>query len=204
MPKMQLGMRGTQLAAVVFLLLGVAACRSLPGGRFLAGMATGDYRSDAMTQQDLRLALMQYASRFEATIVATADTISAGTRDPVIQRRTLRWKLGITPVVNQAAFLAEPEAAYVAMLTVATAMQEFLTTGGGTEAFGAQQQIAVEASNELVQASGRAARERHTSSSRNGMGRPPLECGRSGPPTGSAGWDPTGPPRSPRRGTAVA
>lgn len=152
MPKMQLGMRGTQLAAVVFLLLGVAACRSLPGGRFIVGMATGDYRSDAMTQQDLRLALMQYASRFEATIVATADTISAGTKDPVIQRRTLRWKLGITPVVNQAAFLAEPEAAYVAMLTVATAMNEFLTTGAGTDAFAAQQPLAIEASNELLQA----------------------------------------------------
>ena len=70
---------------------------------------------------------MQYASRFEATIVATADTIAAGTKDPVIQRRTLRWKLGVTPVVNQAAFMTEPEAAYVAMLTVATSMHEFLT-----------------------------------------------------------------------------
>ena len=54
--------------------------------------------------------------------------------------------------MNQAAFLAEPEAAYVAMLTVATAMQEFLTTGAGIDAFGEQQQLAVQASNELVQA----------------------------------------------------
>lgn len=146
-------MRGARLAAAIGVLLCVAAgCRSLPGGRFIAGMATGDYRSDAMTQQELRLALMQYASRFEATIVAAADTISANTQDPVIQRRTLRWKLGITPVVNQAAFLSEPEAAYVAMLTVATAMQEFLTTGGGTDAFGEQQSLAVEASNDLLAA----------------------------------------------------
>jgi hypothetical protein len=85
-------------------------------------------------------------------VIATADTISAGTKDPVIQRRALRWKLGVTPVVNQAAFLSEPEAAYVAMLAVATAMKEFLTTGSGVEAFGDQQTLAVDASQELVAA----------------------------------------------------
>ena len=73
-------------------------------------------------------------------------------QDPLIQRRALRWKLGLTPVVNQAAFLSEPEAAYVAMLTVATSMHDFLTTGGGAEAFGEQQKLAVDASTELLAA----------------------------------------------------
>ena len=63
----------------------LGACRSIPGGRFVAGLATGDFGSGRITQQELREALVQYASRFEATVVATADTISAGTqgsRDP--------------------------------------------------------------------------------------------------------------------------
>ena len=51
-----MGMRGATLATLVCLLASLPACRSLPGGRFIAGMATGDYRSDAMTQQVLRLA----------------------------------------------------------------------------------------------------------------------------------------------------
>jgi len=144
--------RGAGALALTGVLLCLGACRSLPGGRFVAGLTTGDYGSGRISQQELREALSEYASRFEATTVATADSIAAGTKDPLIQRRTLRWKLGIIPVVNQAAFLSEPEAAYVAMLTAATATRDFLTTGGGTDAFGDQQQLAVDASNELVQA----------------------------------------------------
>jgi len=148
-------MQKTRLAGLLAglgLLLLLGACRSIPGGRYVAGLATGDFSSGRITQEELREALVQYASRFEATIISTADTISAGTKDPVIQRRTLRWKLGMTPVVNQAAFLSEPEAAYVAMLTVATSMHEFLTTGGGADVFGEQQQLAVDASAELLAA----------------------------------------------------
>jgi hypothetical protein len=138
--------------AIAFMLLCLAsACASLPGGRYVAGVVTGEgVAGGRITRQELREGLVQYASRFEATVIATADTISAGTHDPVIERRALHWKLGVTPVVNQAAFLAEPEAAYVAMLTVATSMHEFLTAGGGVDAFGDQQQLAVDASTELL------------------------------------------------------
>jgi hypothetical protein len=143
-------MRAFQLASSVCLLLLVTACSSLPGGQYLSDAVTGGgFGSGRITQEQLRDALVQYAGRFEATVIAAADKISAGTRDPLIQRRTLRWKLGVTPVVNQAAFLNEPEAAYVAMLTLATSMRDFLTTGGGVSAFGEQQSLAVEASLEL-------------------------------------------------------
>jgi len=146
-------MQKTRLAGLLAgLCLLLGACRSLPGGRYVAGLATGDFSSGRITQQELREALLQYASRFEATVVATADTISAGTKDPVIQRRALRWKLGMTPAVNQAAFLREPESSYVAMLTVATSMHEFLTTGGGVDAFGEQHKLAADASAELLAA----------------------------------------------------
>jgi len=146
-------MREALPAIALLVLLLASACASLPGGRFVAGVMRGEgVGGGRITQEELRERLVQYASRFEATVIATADTISAGTRDPLIQRRTLRWKLGLTPVVNQAAFLAEPEAAYVAMLMVATSMHEFLTTGGGVDAFGEQQQVAVDASTELLAA----------------------------------------------------
>jgi hypothetical protein len=146
-------MRAIRPAIVPLLLLLASGCASLPGGRYVSGLVTGERTgSGRITQQELREALLQYASRFEATIIATADTISAGTKDPVIQRRTLRWKLGVTPVVNQAAFMSEPESAYVAMLTVATSMHEFLTAGTGADAFGDQQKLAVDASAELLAA----------------------------------------------------
>jgi hypothetical protein len=145
-------MRAASLAIALMLLWLASACASLPGGRYVAGVMRGEGGGGRITQQELREALVEYASRFEATVISTADTISAGTSDPTIERRALRWKMGVTPVVNQAAFLAEPEASYVAMLTVATSMHDFLTTGGGVDAFGDQQQLAVDASTDLLAA----------------------------------------------------
>jgi hypothetical protein len=146
-------MRAASLPLALIALWLASACASLPGGRYVARVVRGEGMAPGgITQQELREELVQYASRFEATVIATGDTISAGTSDPTIQRRALRWKLGVTPVVNQAAFLAEPEAAYVAMLTVATSMHEFLTAGGGVGAFGDQQQLAVDASADLLAA----------------------------------------------------
>jgi hypothetical protein len=109
-------------------------------------------QSGRITKQELRDALLQYASRFEATVVATAGTISAGTRDPLVQRRALRWKVGMVPVANQAAFLREPKAAYVAALTLATSLHQYLTVGGGALVFEEKQALAVEASEELLAA----------------------------------------------------
>ncbi len=146
-------MRADSLAIALMLLWLASGCASIPGGRYVAGVVTGEsLATSRITQQELRYALVQYASRFEATVVATADTISAGSEDPVVQRRALRWKLGVTPIANQAAFLSEPEAAYVALLTLATSMHDFLSTGGGSEILGDQQQLAVDASQELLDA----------------------------------------------------
>ena len=146
-------MRAASLAIALTVLWLASACASLPGGRFVAGVVTGESLVPGrITQEELRDALVQYASRFEATVVATADTIAAGTQDPVVQRGALRWKLGVTPVANQAAFLSEPEAAYVALLTLATSVRDFLVKGGGAQLFGEQQQLAVDASQELVDA----------------------------------------------------
>ncbi len=147
-------MRAASLAIALTVLWLASGCASLPGGRFVAGVLTGESLTPGrITQEELRDALIQYASRFEATVIATADTIAAGTQDPVVQRRALRWKLGVTPVANQAAFLSEPEAAYVALLTLATSMRDFLAPGGGgAQIFGEQQQLAVDASQELLTA----------------------------------------------------
>lgn len=145
------GMGRVGAAAGLCLLVMLGGCRLIPGGTYVSNLASGNaFTGGRMTQQELREALVQYASRFEATVVGAADTIAANTKDPVMQRRALRWKLGVTPVVNQAAFLNEPEDAYVGMLTVATSMHEFLENGGGVEAFGSQQKLAIDVSSELL------------------------------------------------------
>ncbi len=145
--------RPHQLAIVLPVLLLLGACAAIPGSRHISGLMMGEgSRSGRITQQELREGLLQYASRFEATVIATADTIAAGTRDPLVQRRALRWKVGIAPLVNQAAFAGEPEAAFVAVLTLATSLHHYLTVGGGTVLFEENQALAVEASEELLAA----------------------------------------------------
>jgi hypothetical protein len=140
------------VVSCVLVVLAVSGCSSIMGNRYVAGLRSGDFGSGRITQEELREGLIQYASRFDATVVATANTISAGTKDPLIQRRALRWKLELTPVVNQVAFAGEPESAYVSVLTIATSMNDYLTTGGGVDVFGAQQKLAIDASAELLTA----------------------------------------------------
>ena len=136
-------------ACLGLLLLG--GCNSIPGYRTVENMVMGrGVGSGRITQQELRESLVQYANRFEATVVTVANQISLGTQDPTMQRRTLRWKLGLIPAVNESAFLPEPESAYVALLTITTSQNDFLTRGGGAQAFGDQQPAAIAASQELM------------------------------------------------------
>lgn len=144
--------RATTLLAALALVLASGGCSSIPGGNYVSNLAAKTFQPGRISREELREALVQFASRFEATVVATADTITVGTQDPVIQRRALRWKIGMSPAINQAAFQPDALAAYVAMLTLATSLDEYLTTGGGKAAFGDQQSLAVEASGEIAAA----------------------------------------------------
>lgn len=144
--------RLTAILAGVVWIAAVSGCSSLPGASYVSNLAAKTFTPGRISHEELREAVIQFASGFEARIIAAANTIEAGSTDPVIQRRTLRWKLGMTPAINQAAFLPESVSAYVGMLTLATSMQEYLATGAGREVFGEQQQLAVDASNEIVTA----------------------------------------------------
>lgn len=138
------------VALVAVGLLG--ACGSIPGAPLVSSLADQTIYKGRITEEELREALLQFASRFESTLIATANTIAAGTTDVAIQRRTLRWKLGMTPAITEAAFQSEPEAAYVALLTLATSLDEYLRTGSGRNVFEDQQSIATDASGELLAA----------------------------------------------------
>jgi len=139
------------IAAIACVLLS-SACSVVPGGQAVSNFASNTLNRGRPSKEELREGLVRYASRFEATVVAAANTIADGTRDTTIQRRALRWKLGMTPAVNEAAFQSDPLSGYVVMLTLATSMREYLTTGAGREVFAEQQPLAVDASDDLVAA----------------------------------------------------
>lgn len=145
--------KGVVLALVAFAAAGLlGGCRAIPGVSLVDGLADQTIYKGRISEEELREALLQFASRFESTVIATANAIAAGTNDVTIQRRTLRWKLGMTPAITEATFQSEPESAYVALLTLATSLDEYLTTGSGREVFADQQKLATDASGELLAA----------------------------------------------------
>ena len=74
--------------------------------------------------------LATYASVFQGTITVAADTIRGNTRDPEIRRRTLLWKLRISPVAYETALLPDPLQSYVLLFALAASQAELPLHGG--------------------------------------------------------------------------
>ena len=126
----------------------------------LAGCSTGrpviplfgrTQRNDRISAEELEGYLATYSSVFQGTVTVAADTIRANSRDPEIRRRTLLWKLRIIPLAYQTALLPDPLQSFVLLFTLASSQETYLSTGEGSQLFGKDQQIAIDASQELRQ-----------------------------------------------------
>lgn len=92
----------TGIVAMLFLLSGCSLLRFT--------VSTGE---SPLPEADSRMRLMSRGFYYAATdeIMATADSIAAGSDDPEIQRRTIRWKLHATRAAVTAAMQQAPELA---------------------------------------------------------------------------------------------
>jgi len=117
-----------------------------------SALGLGRGSGQGFTEEDLRNDLASYAARFKATVTASADQISTATADPEMRRSALLWKIRIVPIVDQTAFIPDPELSYVAIFALAISQHEYLATGAGADLFGDAQPLAVAASEELVEA----------------------------------------------------
>jgi hypothetical protein len=102
------------------------------------------------TQADLSGELDAYAARFAALVNNTADDIHDASQSRVVRKRTLVWKLQMPPLLEEVAYGDSPQFAYAACVLVAIAQQRYLTDGDGRDLFEAQQPLAVDAANQLV------------------------------------------------------
>lgn len=138
-------------ACLAGLLLLAGGCRSVPGlGYVRNALFSWGGGGPQFTEEDLREDLAGYAARFKATVTATADEIGDASADPEQKRRALLWKIRIVPIADEAAFLSDPERAYVALFALATSQHDYLATGAGADVFGDAQPAAVAASESLV------------------------------------------------------
>lgn len=127
------------------LLVAAPGCASLP----FRLPFTGSGLERGFTQEELAEELDAYATRFAGLVSTAGEEIAATSDDPTIRRRTLLWTLRIVPAVQEAAFVPDPRAGYVRVVTIAVMMRRSLSDGDGRALFGAAQPIAVTASELL-------------------------------------------------------
>lgn len=106
-------------------------------------------RGARLTEEELRAQLADYAGRFAAAVSATTYDITQGTRDRTVRRAALLWRVRIVPLVQQAAFEEDPQAAYISVLTIVVMVHQFLTEGDGRDVFGTEQPKAIQLMREL-------------------------------------------------------
>ncbi len=133
-------------------LLGLSGgCASIPGFSGLWNLLPfTNGRSSGFTQEDLRADVSSYAARFAAGVVSAAEEVTSGTTDPEIRRRALLWKVRITPLIESAELLGDPEQSYVALYALALGQRDYLESGAGRDIFGASQDVAVKAAQAIV------------------------------------------------------
>ena len=126
----------------MLLLVGVGAfgCAQLPGMR---------RAEPGITEEELRQSLASFSARFASVVGNAGGLIRDETSDPLIQRRVLLWEIQLVPLVQEAAFLPDPQEAFVAVNGVVVMQRRYLTEGDGANVFGPQQPLAVEAARQL-------------------------------------------------------
>lgn len=129
--------------AVLALLAVLAGCR-MPGAREeywkKYEALSEDYRPEVA-----RLRVHEFVIRFARLIEEAADRIAAATDDPRVHRNAVAWKANSVAAAEAAGFRTEPLGGILDMWALCLQMRGFFTEGPGSEVFGAQQGIAIEA-----------------------------------------------------------
>lgn len=89
----------------------------------------------AFGANELRVRLYDYAANFAGAVEQTADDIAAATDDPVIRRRTIRWKSSASAEIYRAAFGPDPLGAFSDVFAFSKQQLQFFESGAGSELF---------------------------------------------------------------------
>ena len=104
----------------------------------------------SMSAADLRARVNDLADRLASGLENTAERISEETHDHSVRRRALAFKVDAIPAVYTAAYRADPLVAAMDTWGLTFQILEYLETGAGRDAFGAQQPLARAQARDLV------------------------------------------------------
>lgn len=99
----------------------------------------------------LRWGVRTFAAEFADRVEAAADRIAAATDDASVREAALRWKLGASTAAIRAGLRPPAQLALVDTWTLARQSVRLFDGGPAGEAFGAQQQAALETARALAQ-----------------------------------------------------
>jgi hypothetical protein len=98
----------------------------------------------------LRARVNDLADRFAGKIERTADEIIAETEEDTVRRRALVMKVDAIPAVYAAGFRADPLAAAIDLWGFAFQFDQYMESGRGRTAFGAQHPVVLTCARELI------------------------------------------------------
>ena len=125
----------TTFALAAASVLGCSAGPAKPP--LMAHMAKDEY-----TVYQLRAMDYEYASRFAGLVAASSSEIVGVSDDPRVRERALRWRTWAMPQARSAAFDQDPFAGLIELWLLSRQQHHFFTEGGGSDWFGAQQELA--------------------------------------------------------------
>ena len=98
----------------------------------------------------LQLRAYETGRLVSAIIETAADSIAGLSDDPAVRLRSLRWKVALIPLVQEASLHDEPLVAVVDLWALALQHAGYFESGEGRNAFGPCQEIAIAAARRIV------------------------------------------------------
>jgi hypothetical protein len=137
------------LCLIAGVTLATGACAGVPT-QSASMQATPEITASA---SELQLRAFELGRKVSTLVERAADSITAASADPAVQRRALLWKISAIPLIQEAALRNDPQVASVDLLAFTVQQTDYFTTGSGKDAFGPAQAIAVDAAQEAERAS---------------------------------------------------
>jgi hypothetical protein len=109
-----------------------------------------DLKGVKMTSTELRIRLNEFGKYFAGTIEETADEIIKNTDNVEVKRNALEWKINVIPRALESLVIMDPVAAGIDFYALCLQMDHFFRLGNGKDLFNEQQQLAINASEDIL------------------------------------------------------
>lgn len=109
-----------------------------------------DMEGVKMTSIELRIRLNEFGKFFAGTVEEAADEIISRADNTEIKKNALEWKINLIPRALESLVIMDPVAAGTDIYALCLQMDHFFRIGKGNNLFGEQQQLAINASEDIL------------------------------------------------------